>query len=98
MEDELIPVAEAAQELGKDKRHVFKVLNRLDIKRSLQTSESARGQKVACISRLDVQRLREYFAESQPSGPEWKSWCSFSFRLRAAFPHRSSGTAWPACD
>ena len=32
------------------------------------------------------------------SGPEWKSWCSFSFRLRAAFPHRSSGTAWPACD
>lgn len=67
MEDELITVADAAQELGKNKQHVFKVLDRLNIKRSLQKSALGHGQKVACITRLDLERLREHFTESQPA-------------------------------
>ncbi len=61
MADDLITVADAAERLGKDKRHVFKVLNRLSIERSLQRRDSARGQKVACISLADFRRLEEYF-------------------------------------
>jgi len=43
MEEELISVTHAASELGKQKSHLFKVLDRLGVERKLQKSSEARG-------------------------------------------------------
>lgn len=62
MKNELIPVSQVTSELGKQKSHIFKVLDRLGIERILQKSVKAKGQKVALISAEDYARVKEYFS------------------------------------
>jgi len=62
MKNELIPVSQITSELGKQKSHIFKVLDRLGIERTLQKSAKAKGQKVALITAEDYERVKEYFA------------------------------------
>ena len=61
MNNELIPVSQVVSELGKKKSHIFKVLDRLGIERTLQKSTEARGQRVALITAEDYARVKEYF-------------------------------------
>ncbi|MDY6868519.1 MAG: hypothetical protein SVT56_11590 [Chloroflexota bacterium] len=62
MEDELISVSQVANQLGKQKKHIFKVLYRLGIERRLEKSAAARGQRVAYITSKDYKRVKEYFS------------------------------------
>ena len=69
MENDLITVSQLASDLGKQKQHIFKVLNRLGIERKLKKSAAARGQKVAYVTTEDYKRVKEYFSvvESEAS-------------------------------
>lgn len=66
MKEPDISVTDAAARLGKNKQHIFKVLNRLGIDRRLEKSEGARGQRIAYISPAEFETLREYF--QNPTG------------------------------
>ena len=62
MKNELISVSQIVSELGKQKSHLFKVLDRLRIERTLQKSSRARGQKIAYVTTEDYERIKEYFS------------------------------------
>jgi hypothetical protein len=62
MEDELISVFQIASEIGKRKQHIFKILDRLGIERKLEKSTTARGQRIAFVTKTDYQRVKEYFS------------------------------------
>lgn len=63
MENELISVLQVADELGKRKQRIFKILGRLGIERKLIKNNDARGQKIAYITADDYTRVKEYFLE-----------------------------------
>ena len=69
MKNDLITVSQLASDLGKQKQHIFKVLNRLGIERKLERSAASRGQKVACVTTEDYKRVKEYFSaiQNEPS-------------------------------
>jgi CTP-dependent riboflavin kinase len=50
MDDEMVSVIDIANELGKRKQSIFKVLNRLNIERNFEKSEASRGQRIAYIN------------------------------------------------
>ena len=62
MDTELIPISQVVQETGKQKSHIFKVLDRLGIERTLIKRADAKGQKVAHITSDDYELLKEYFS------------------------------------
>ncbi|MEF2230985.1 MAG: hypothetical protein V3571_08655 [Pseudodesulfovibrio sp.] len=62
MEDQLIAVIEAASALGKNKQHLFKIINRLKIDKVHEKSSDARGQKRAYITLSDYERIKENLA------------------------------------
>lgn len=63
MSKSLVPVSEVAEQLGKNKQHLFKVMDRLGIERKLEKSASARGQKIAFIDEDAITKLKEHFLE-----------------------------------
>jgi hypothetical protein len=60
----IIAISDAAARLGKRKKHLFKVIDRLRIAKRFEKSATARGQKVAYIAEQDFEALEEYFASS----------------------------------
>ncbi len=60
MKKQDIAVSEVAASLGKNKQHIFKVIDRLGIEKRLEKSAGARGQKIAYISADDFDRVREH--------------------------------------
>ena len=61
MDNELISVIQVASELGKQKQHIFKVLDRLGSVRTLEKSTAARGQRIAYVKTEDYERVEEHF-------------------------------------
>lgn len=70
MKDNLIAVVEVASQLNKDKKYIFKIINRLGIDKSLEKSSEARGQKIAYITYSDFERVKEYIISSNTEQQE----------------------------
>ncbi len=64
MPEELIAITHLADELGRHKSFLFKLVDRFNITKQMQRSGSARGQKIAFISQADANQIREYIAHS----------------------------------
>lgn len=93
MEEELISVIDMASELGKQKQHIFKLLDRLGVERILEKSASARGQKIAYVKPEDYERVKEYFSgvDSETSGLNVDSNTGGVFYLIQLEPDHDSG-------
>lgn len=65
MQEDLIAVTDVASLLGKQKQHIFKIIDKLKIEKQFHKSSSARGQKVAYITQEDFSIIRKY---AEPSG------------------------------
>jgi hypothetical protein len=64
MDDEMVSVIDIANELGKRKQSIFKVLNRLNIERNFEKSEASRGQRIAYITLEDYRRVKAYYVDA----------------------------------
>ncbi len=62
---ETISVIDVANNLGKQRAHIFKILGRLGIETVKEKSSSARGQKIAYITSEDYDRVKEYLAGAE---------------------------------
>ena len=62
MKSEPVSVLQIADKLDKRKQHVFKVIRRLGIEKKLKKSATARGQRIAYVTREDYKRIKEYFS------------------------------------
>ena len=62
MSKELISVIDVAISLGRQRAHIFKVLNRLGIESVKEKSSKAKGQKIAYITTDDYERVKEHLA------------------------------------
>ena len=60
MSEDLISVIDVAKEIGKHKAYVFKIINRLGIETVKEKNSDAKGQKIAFITSVDYDRLKEY--------------------------------------
>lgn len=68
MSVESISVIDVANNLGKQKSYIFKILARLGIETIKEKNSSARGQKISYITNDNYERIKEYLAvgESEP--------------------------------
>jgi hypothetical protein len=65
MEENHISVVDIAKNLGKRRQSVFKIIKKLNIETVLEKNESARGQKIAYISKNDEKRIIEYVSDNE---------------------------------
>ena len=94
MKNELISVVQLANELGKKKQAIFKILDRLRIEKKLEKSSSeGRGQKIAYITKEDSERVKEYFSRfrSETAEPIVDSDIGGVFYLIQLEPKHDSG-------
>lgn len=63
-DDEFISIIQIAEELGKHKQSIFKVIDKLRIQKTKMKSEYAKGQESSYISRSDQERVRQYVMEN----------------------------------
>mgnify|MGYP001764822705 CR=1 FL=1 len=66
MNNEVISVIDVANNLGKHKAYIFKILGRLGIDTVKEKNSAARGQKIAYITSDDYERLKEYLGGTEP--------------------------------
>ena len=73
MNDELISIIQAAEELGRNRQYIFKLVNRFGIEKVMQKSSGSRGQTIAYISKSALNQIKDYLAtnsEASKSSPE----------------------------
>ena len=64
MDDELISVTQVAEELGRRKQFIFKLVDRFAIEKTMQKSSLSRGQKIAYILKSGLEQIKNYLAIS----------------------------------
>ncbi|WP_395341191.1 hypothetical protein PN836_018640 [Ningiella sp. W23] len=96
MSQKLISIIQVAEELGRQKQYIFKLVNRLKIEKVMQKSSGARGQTITYISIDDLERIKEHLltsSQANSSTPEvsFESATSGVFYLIQLEPEHDKG-------
>jgi len=65
MTEKLISIVQAAQELGRNKQYLFKLVDRFGLEKTLERSSGSKGQKIAYISMDGYKKIQDYINSTE---------------------------------